>query len=166
MRVRTLFGAGVVCAVALLGAAATAAVPPQPALTAATLDGKTFSLAASRGHVVLVHFWATWCGPCKLEMPVLDALYRRYHEQGLDVIGISVDRGRDLPQVREAMRAFSFPAALARDAKPNDFGAQNELPVTFVIDAQGHLHDALRPDKEPMTEENLARIVVPLLPAP
>jgi cytochrome c biogenesis protein CcmG/thiol:disulfide interchange protein DsbE len=165
MRARTLLVAGLASALAWFGAAATAAVPPEPALSVATLDGKTFSLAASRGRVVLVHFWATWCAPCKQEMPVLDAFYRRYHERGLDVIGVSVDRGRDLAQVREVMRAFSFPAALVRDAKPNDFGAQNELPVTFVIDAQGHVREAMRPDTEPLTEANLARIVLPLLPS-
>jgi len=52
-----------------------------------------------------------------------------------------------------------------RDAKPNDFGSQNELPVTFVIDAGGRLRDELRPDSTPLTEADLARIVEPLLPA-
>jgi cytochrome c biogenesis protein CcmG/thiol:disulfide interchange protein DsbE len=165
MRARTLLAASALCAFAAFGAPARAALPREPALTAATLDGKTFSLAGSRGHVVLVHFWATWCAPCRQEMPVLDAFYKRYRDRGVDVIGISVDRGRDIGQVREVMRAFSFPAALVRDAKPNDFGAQNELPVTFVIDAQGRLHDELRPDTTPLTEANLERIVVPLLPA-
>jgi len=165
MRARTLLAASALCAFAVFGAPATAAVPQEPALTAATLDGKTFSLAGSRGHVVLVHFWATWCAPCREEMPVLDAFYKRYRERGVDVIAVSVDRGRDIAQVREAMRAFSFPAALVRDAKPNDFGSQNELPVTFVIDAGGRLRDELRPDSTPLTEADLARIVEPLLPA-
>jgi cytochrome c biogenesis protein CcmG/thiol:disulfide interchange protein DsbE len=165
MYARTPFAAIVLCAFATFGAPATAALPQEPALTAATLDSKTFSLAGSRGHVVLVHFWATWCAPCREEMPVLDAFYKRYRDRGVEVIGISVDRGRDIAQVREVMRAFSFPAALVRDAKPNDFGTQNELPVTFVIDAQGRVHDELRPDTTPLTDANLTRIIVPLLPA-
>ena len=165
MRRGFLFAAGVLWALGSVGLSAAAAVPQEPALTASTLDGSTFSLSALRGHVVLVHFWATWCTACREEMPVLDAFYQRYRDRGVDVIGISVDRGRDIAQVRDVMKAFKFPVALVRDAKRNDFGAQNELPVTYVIDTQGRVHDSLRPDVTPLTDANLTRIVVPLLPA-
>jgi cytochrome c biogenesis protein CcmG, thiol:disulfide interchange protein DsbE len=62
------------------------------ALIVTTLDGKTVDLASLRGKVVLVNYWATWCAPCREEMPTLSAFYRAYHERGLEMIGISVDQ--------------------------------------------------------------------------
>ena len=66
-----------------------------PPLVVTTLDGQTFDLSNLRGKVVLVNYWATWCAPCRKEMPTLDAFYRRYRSQGLELIGISVDFTRD-----------------------------------------------------------------------
>src|SRR6516162_6561310 len=68
---------------------------PAPALTVATLNGNTFDLSAQRGKVTIVNFWAAWCPPCRKEMPTLDAFYRRYHAQGLEMIGLSADRPHD-----------------------------------------------------------------------
>jgi len=148
-----------------LTVAAWAAPPAQPELTVKTLGGDRFDLAGQRGHVVLVHFWATWCAPCREEMPVLNEFYGGYRARGLEVIAVSVDRGRDLEQVRDVMRAFSFPSGMLRDAARNDFGSQNELPVTFVVDAEGRVRGELRPATTPLTQANLARVVEPLLTA-
>ena len=71
-----------------------------PALVATALDGQTFDLAKLRGKVVLVNFWATWCAPCRKEMPTLDAFYRRYRAQGFEMIGVSVDFARDAGKMR------------------------------------------------------------------
>lgn len=149
----------------LCSAGAGATAPAQPDLVVKTLSGQDFDLAAQRGHVVLMHFWATWCAPCRAEMPVLDAFYRRNRDKGLEVIAVSVDRGRDLRQVRDMAKAFSFPAAMLREASRNDFGPQNELPVTYVIDADGRVRDTMRPPDGVVTDANLAKIVQPLLSA-
>ncbi len=154
---------------ALLAAAlalpALAAEDVHPALVVNTLDGKPFRLEDHRGHVVLVHFWATWCAPCREEMPALDA-YQRRHAGAVDVIAVSVDRSRDLAEVRKAMQGLAFPAALAHDASVNSFGRQNAIPVTFVVDAGGQQRLAMRPDDDPVNETNLARRIDPLLPRP
>ena len=63
-----------------------------PALVVTELDGQTFDLAKLKGKVVLVSYWATWCAPCRKDMPKLDAFYRSHHQQNLAMIGISVDR--------------------------------------------------------------------------
>ncbi|TLY80884.1 MAG: TlpA family protein disulfide reductase [Gammaproteobacteria bacterium] len=68
---------------------------PAPALLVPELDGHGFDLSALRGKVVIVNFWATWCAPCRAEMPVLDAFYRRYHAQGLELLGLSIDDAHD-----------------------------------------------------------------------
>ena len=74
---------------------------PAPSLVVQELDGQTFDLSAVRGKVVVVSFWATWCPPCRAEMPVLDAFYRRYHGQGLEMIGLSADRPHDRSDVHQ-----------------------------------------------------------------
>lgn len=144
--------------------AATEVGQAAPPLVVRKLDGQSFDLSAQRGQVVLVDFWATWCPPCREEMPVLDAFYRRYRDQGLTVIGVSVDRLHDRADVGKVMQAFSYPAAMMRDATVNGFGTPSALPILYVVDADGAIRAKLTPDKTPVTQESLADIVTPLLP--
>ena len=102
---------------------------PAPALVAQELSGQTFDLATQRGKVVVINFWATWCPPCRKEMPVLDAFYRKYHSQGIEMIGMSVDRPHDSSEVRNVMQSYSYPAAMSEDAKVNEFGSPDTVPT-------------------------------------
>ena len=135
-----------------------------PALVVPELDGKAFDLTALRGKVVVVNFWATWCPPCRKEMPALDAFYRRYHGSGLEMIGVSTDRPHDRSDVAKAAQSISYPAAMLEDATVNDFGTPYELPVTFVVDSSGVLRAKFTPDQNPVTEKLLTDAVIPLLP--
>jgi peroxiredoxin len=151
----------------LAPAAAIAAVAPgQPAppLAAPELDGSGFNLGALRGKVVIVNFWATWCQPCRAEMPALDAFYRRYHDQGVDMIGISADRPRDRSDVVKVMQSFAYPAAMMRDATVNGFGPPASLPETFVVDQAGVVRAEFRPDQVLVTDQTLSAAILPLLP--
>ena len=152
----------VLCAMAAFFAH-VAAAEPAPALSVPTLAGPAFDLSAQRGHVVIVNFWATWCVPCRAEMPVLDAFYKKHQAQGLTLIGVSVDTPYALPKVKSVAAAVSYPIAVARDALSNGFPAINELPVTYVIDAQGQVKATLKPDEKGLTEQQLAALVEPLL---
>jgi len=134
-----------------------------PPLTAVELDGRAFDLGALRGKVVVVNFWATWCPPCRAEMPALDAFYRQYHGQGLEMIGISTDRPRDRNDVVKVMQAFVYPAAMLGDAKTNGFGAPETLPITYVIDQAGIVRAKFRPDQMAVTQAGLIAAVQPLL---
>jgi cytochrome c biogenesis protein CcmG, thiol:disulfide interchange protein DsbE len=137
---------------------------PAPALVIEELNGSTFDLVAQRGKVTIVNFWATWCPPCRKEMPTLDAFYRRYHFKGLEMIGLSADRPRDRSDVIKVMQSFSYPAAMLDDAKSDGFGDPSELPLTYVLDAQGVIRAKFTPDEKPLTEQSLAASVLSLLP--
>jgi len=136
---------------------------PAPALVVQELDGHGFDLGALRGKVVIVNFWATWCSPCRAEMPLLDAFYRRYHDQGVELLGLSIDDLHDRGDVSRIMQKFSYPAALVATAKVNGFGAPLVVPMTYVIDSAGVVRARLLAGKTAVTEQSLAQTVLPLL---
>jgi len=138
---------------------------PAPALVARQLDGQTFDLAAERGKVVIVNFWASWCGPCRAEMPLLNRFYLAHRAQGLALIGVSVDEPHDRKAVVEIMRQFAYPAVLAATATANGFGPPLAVPMTWIIDASGVVRTRLVSGNA-VTEQALAQAVLPLLPAP
>jgi len=133
---------------------------PAPGLVAPDLDGHTVDLAAERGKVVIVNFWATWCGPCRAEMPLLNRFYLEHRAQGLALVGVSVDDRHDRKQVVEIMRQFAYPAVLASSAGVNGFGPPLAVPMTWVIDTQGVVRARL---VSAVTEQALAQAVLPLL---
>jgi thiol-disulfide isomerase/thioredoxin len=100
--------------------------------------GRPVSLIARRGHVVVVNFWATWCGPCRAETPVLNSLVDRYGARGLDVIGVSLDQdGWTAIKPFVESQSVTYPMVLGNDAVAATFGGVPELPATFVIDPDG-----------------------------
>ncbi len=117
----------------------TAKGPQAPAFLGRTLDGESFELAAMRGQVVLVNVWATWCEPCRKEMPDLQSLHTRHQAQGLSVVGISVDAARLGPEVRGVVEEFGITYPNVHDAR-NTIGPLFKVvgyPTSFLIDRQG-----------------------------
>jgi cytochrome c biogenesis protein CcmG, thiol:disulfide interchange protein DsbE len=169
MRALVVAALGVLVFMALASVRATAgAQPPQvgrraPALIVPQLDGRVFDLAALRGKVVIVNFWASWCAPCRTEMPRLDAFYRHYRARGLVLLGLSVDEVGERSAVRGIMRQFSYPAALAADAKRDEFGPPLAVPMTWVIGPAGIVRARLTAASA-VTEQSLEQSVLPLLP--
>jgi cytochrome c biogenesis protein CcmG, thiol:disulfide interchange protein DsbE len=130
-----------------------------PALVLSELGGDTFDLAKLRGKVVLVNYWATWCAPCKKEMPILNAFYRRYHEQGLEIIGISADRPQDFAKMRSMSGTLSYPTSTLDRISDNGFGSPEGFPLTFVIDREGIVRDKFIDVREQLLRD----VVLPLL---
>jgi len=134
---------------------------PAPVVVARTLGGGLFNLAGERGKVVVINVWATWCAPCRLEMPALDQAYRRLHARGLDMIGLSTDRASDRQKVAQVMAAFAYPAATADQTRAGGMTDTGAVPVTYVIDKAGVIRSILRGG--PLSRADLEQIVGPLL---
>jgi thiol-disulfide isomerase/thioredoxin len=152
-------------ATASLPAASPEVGKPAPQLVATGLDGRTFDLSALRGKVVIVNFWATWCGPCRKEMPLLNSFYLAHRAQGLVLVGVSVDDQHDRKEVVDVMHPFAYPAVLAATARTNGFGPPLAVPMTWIIDTTGVVRARLVSGNA-VTEQALAQAVLPLLPPP
>jgi peroxiredoxin len=110
----------------------------HPEFTLRDLSGKTWTFTELRGKVVLVNFWATWCPPCRKEMPDLETLYGRFGSKGLVVLGISDEEAAKVePFIRE--RKVSFPVLLDPGRKVNEMFAVEGIPKSFVYDREGKL---------------------------
>jgi len=153
--------------VALVAAAAavdsTCAAPAMnkeaPPLVASELSGAIFDLAKLRGKVVLVNYWATWCAPCRKEMPLLNSFYRRFHDQGLEMIGISADRPQDFMKMRKVSDTLAYPTSTLDRISENGFGPPEGFPLTYVIDRDGIVRDKFIDVREQLLRE----VVLPLL---
>lgn len=147
MRLRSGYAAAWIAALAILVGGCAGPGQGVPAATRATapnftligLDGKMHSLSDYRGHVVLVNFWATWCIPCRAEIPELEVSYRKHQAQGVVFLGVDWKEGSDqvAPFVDE--RQVTYPVLLDRDGRVYTAYQVAALPETFVIDKQGRV---------------------------
>jgi len=112
-----------------------------------------------------VNFWATWCGPCRKEMPLLNSFYLAHRAQGLVLVGVSVDDQHDRKEVVDVMHPFAYPAVLASTARVNGFGPPLAVPMTWIIDTSGVVRARLV-SANGVTDQTLAQTVLPLLPPP
>jgi peroxiredoxin len=110
----------------------------QADFTLTDLQGKSWALRDLHGKVVLVNFWATWCQPCRKEMPDLDALYRRFKDQGFVILGISDEETAKVKQLL-GERNVSYPILLDPERKVNQVFRIDGIPKTFVYDREGKL---------------------------
>ncbi len=138
--------------------AAPAIDAAAPSLVVTALDGQTFDLGKLHGKVVLVNYWATWCAPCKRDMPILDLFYRRYHGRGLELIGISADRPQDFAKMRKMSNSLAYPTATLNQITENGFGPPEGFPLTYVVDRNGVIRDKFIDVREQL----LIDVVLPL----
>ena len=117
----------------------------MPAVALRTLDGSPVTRESLEGKVVLVNFWATWCPPCRFEMPGFQRVYEAHRDEGFVILGISTD-GAGERSVREFLRerGITYPVALATSRVVNDFGGVQALPTSFLIGRDGRIRQQVR----------------------
>ncbi len=113
--------------------------PLAPDFTLTSLDGKTITLSQLRGKVVLLDFWATWCAPCRLAIPHLNDLYKAYRERGLEIIGLSLDKGSPERVRKFALNmSIQYAIIMADDDLVKKYGI-SPIPTTYLIDRDGYI---------------------------
>src|SRR5438552_8418802 len=117
---------------------------PAPDFTLQSLDGKNMSLSDLRGKAVLLNFWATWCGPCKIEMPWFIELQKQYGSQGLQIVGVAMDDSskEDIAKFANDM-GVNYPVLLGKEAVGDAYGGVPALPETFFIGRDGKIVDKI-----------------------
>jgi peroxiredoxin len=132
---------------------------PKPAafdFTLKDMDGKSVDLAGYKGRPVLLNFWATWCGPCKFEIPMFVALQEKYRDSGFVVLGVSVDDPAPALKTFAAEYKMNYPVLMGDDAIQDAYGPIFAIPVTFMIKKDGTI---CRRHFGPATEEEFDREV-------
>lgn len=151
--------------IALLAALLLGAAVPQhlDPLELTTQGGAHLELAAAQHEVVVVHFWATWCAPCRIEMPMLDQAFRAYHGRGLEIVGIALDAGATRGKIERGSMGLGFPLARADDSNVDRRDLPRALPETRIYGRDGRLRFRFHAGGTMLDEATLARILPPLL---
>jgi peroxiredoxin len=149
---------------AFAGAAIPAVAPatPAPDFTLRTMGGPNLRLAEQRGQVVVLNFWATWCGPCRQEMPHLNRLYEKYKASGFVLLGVNVDDDvRNATEVAGKLHV-KFPVLLDTDKKVSRLYDMSTMPSTIVIDREGrvrYIHRGYRDGYEATYDQQIRELL-------
>ncbi len=147
----------------LLGLAQAGEVSgPAPDFTLRSNTGKNLKLSEFRGQVVLLNFWASWCGPCRQEMPALDKLHKRYSKLGFTVLGVNVEE--DSAQAKRMLKEVrvSFPILFDTQNTASKLYQVAAMPTTVIIDRDGnmrYLHKGYKPGEESVYKKWVKKLI-------
>jgi len=134
-----------------------------PNIQGELVDGKPFSANTYKGKVLIVNFWASWCEPCREEMPAIETYLLKNKAKGLEVLAITMDKPSDLVQAKQIMRNYSFLFAEKNQMDYSEYGRIWRIPSTFIIDKQGKLRKNGLTGDPKVDTKLLEEIVTPLL---
>src|SRR5512138_766010 len=142
------------------GSAPAASGEAAPRLALPGLDGRPVDLASLRGKVVAVNFWASWCGPCQLEMPELADVWREHHDRCFELLGVAEESAR--ADVARIAPSVPYPILLDERAEAlGPWGVQG-YPITVIVDAEGNVRQVFQ---GALSKRRLEAAIQPLLPA-
>jgi len=111
---------------------------PTPPFSLVDLEGNRVTITDFHGRVVLLNFWATWCGPCRIEMPAMERLYQDFHAKGLDILAVSIDpQGVVVTRPFKEALGLTFPILNDSEYRVASLYGARTLPMTYIIDRQG-----------------------------
>ncbi|MEM7220228.1 MAG: TlpA disulfide reductase family protein [Pseudomonadota bacterium] len=134
-----------------------------PDFTLEALDGENLRLQEYRGQVVLINFWASWCGPCRQEMPVLDRLHQRYEEAGFTVLGVNVEGKRGPAEKIARKSRLTFPVLIDAGQKVSETYDLEAMPSTVLVDRDGvvrYVHRGYKPGDEAKYLEVVKQLIL------
>ncbi|HTT09590.1 MAG TPA: TlpA disulfide reductase family protein [Burkholderiaceae bacterium] len=158
---RLLFGTALL-AVAVAAPAALTPATKAPDFALRSLEGPNMRLQEQRGQVVMVNFWATWCGPCRIEMPHLARLYDKYRASGFQLLGINIDEDPHQAAALATKLGLRFPVLLDTEKKVSKLYDLSTMPSTVLIDRDGkvrYIHRGYRDGYEETYEKQIRELL-------
>lgn len=135
---------------------------PAPDFTLKSAGGENLRLSDLRGEVVMINFWASWCGPCRQEMPLLDELYAQYKPLGFTILGVNVEE--DSQKAKDLLKGLpvTFPVLFDNDSKVSKLYDVVAMPSTVLVDRNGnmrYLHRGYKPGYEEQYQEQVRALI-------
>lgn len=162
MRYFRLWLATLMLACSSLVAAAELSGPAMD-FTLKSRSGENIKLSELRGEVVMINFWASWCGPCREEMPLLEDLYNEYKDYGFTLLGVNVDENREAAEKLLGQIPVSFPVLFDPESSVTQLYDVDAMPSTILVDRDGnlrYLHRGYKPGYEKHYDEQVKALVL------
>jgi peroxiredoxin len=135
---------------------------PAPQFSLAARGGKTINLAQYKGQVVMINFWATWCGPCRQEMPLLESIYKKYNKMGFTLLGVNVEPDSKAAEGWLKATPVSFPILFDTKSEVSKMYQVAGMPSTVIVDRKGNvrvIHRGYKPGDENAYQDNIRKLV-------
>lgn len=161
MKLRGMIAVAAMCMAAPAAAGKAKVGQPAPATTITTFDKQKINLADLKGKVVVINHWATWCAPCKAEMPMMSAFHARMKKHGFEIFGVTTEDSVPPKMLRKVADVLSYP--LARGLTGNGYPILNGVPTSYVIDRKGVVRYAKAGS---FKTQEFIDLIVPLLNEP
>lgn len=159
---KRLFLTALLCGTLIAPAGAVAVKETAPDFTLKTKSGKNLRLNDFRGKVVMINFWATWCAPCRQELPHMEALYKKYKDRGFVLLGVNIDNDSVAAKKMAEEFKLTFPVLYDEKQQTSKLYKLKAMPSTFIVDRGGKVHEVhlgYKPGYEKSYDKTIGKLV-------